>query len=217
MSSLPVELTKLRRMLLSMGAEVEQRVNEALDSLLRHDLRLAEKVRRGDDVIDKMDVDVEAECVEILALHQPVARDLRYVLAALRINADLERIADLARGIAKRAIKLEHEKQIDRPPALVQMAGAVRSMVADALKALADQDEPLARSIRRRDLIVDDHYKQLMSWSVDTVAAQGEDAKAIIDTLSIVRAMERMADLTTNIAEATIFSIAGEVVRHTPV
>lgn len=200
-----------------MGAEVEQRVSEALDGLLRHDLRLAEKVRYGDDEIDQMDVDVEAECVEILALHQPVARDLRYVLAALRINADLERMADLARGVAKRAMKLEEMSPVERPPALVQMAALLKSMLDETLRALADQDEARARTVRPRDRDVDALYKQMMAWSIDHVAGHGEDAKAIIGVLSIVRAVERMADLTTNIAEAVIFSVGGEVVRHTPV
>jgi len=216
-SSLPNELIKLRRMLLTMGAEVEQRVTHALDGLLRHDLRLAESVRYGDDEIDQMDVDVEAECVEILALHQPVARDLRYVLAALRINADLERIADLARGVAKRAMKLEEMSPVERPPALLQMAVLLKSMLAETLKALADQDENLARTLRPRDREVDALYKQMMAWSIEHVADHGNDAKAIIGVLSIVRAVERMADLTTNIAEAVIFSVGGEVVRHTPV
>lgn len=217
LSSLPAELTKLRRMLLTMSAEVEQRVNEALDGLLRHDLRLAEKVRYGDDEIDEMDVNVEAECVEILALHQPVASDLRYVLAALRINADLERIADLARSVAKRAMKLEEMEPVEVPPALQRMAAELKSMLAETLKALADQDEAIAYTVRKRDREVDALYKQMMGWSIDHVAQHGEHARAVIGILSIVRAIERMADLTTNISEAVIFSVGGDVVRHTPV
>lgn len=216
MSSLPDELMKLRRILLTMGAEVEQRVTEAMNALVNSDASLAERVKGGDDAIDALDIDVEAECVEILALHQPVARDLRYVLSALRINADLERIADLARGVAKRVLKLIRKDGLSVPPTLVHMAGEVRSMVSDAVRALADQDEHAAMLVRGRDDAVNADYKSLISWSVQEVADNGDRAKQIIDLLSVVRAMERMADLATNISESVVFSVSGQVVRHSP-
>ncbi len=216
-SSLPTELTKLRRMLLSMGAIVEQRVGQAIEALLRHDLSLAERVRAGDDEVDRLDLDVEKECVEILALHQPVAGDLRYVLAALRVNADLERIADLARSVAKRAIKLEHQRPVKRPRALVELSEAVRALVTDAVSALAKQDSELAMEVRRADKPVDEKYREVFAWAVEEVSQRGDDAKAIIDMLSIVRALERIADLATNIAEAVVFSVGGAIIRHTPV
>ena len=217
MSSLPTELIKLRRMILSMGAIVEERVNQAIEALLQHDLALAERVRAGDDEVDRLDLDVEKECVEILALHQPVAGDLRFVLAALRINADLERIADLARSVAKRSIKLEHQRPVKRPRALVDLAGAVRSVVSDAISALAEQNLEQAMEVRRADKPVDEKYREVFAWAVDEVSRRGEDAKAIIDMLSIVRALERIADLATNVAEAVVFSVGGTIVRHTPV
>jgi len=216
-SSLPTELIKLRRMILSMGAIVEERVNQAIEALLQHDLALAERVRAGDDEVDRLDLDVEKECVEILALHQPVAGDLRFVLAALRINADLERIADLARSVAKRSIKLEHQRPVKRPRALVDLAGAVRSVVSDAISALAEQNLEQAMEVRRADKPVDEKYREVFAWAVDEVSRRGEDAKAIIDMLSIVRALERIADLATNVAEAVVFSVGGTIVRHTPV
>lgn len=217
MASLSTELIKLRRMLLTMSAEVEQRVNFALDGLLKHDLRLAEQVRAGDDAVDQLDIDVESECATILALHQPVAGDLRYVMAALRINADLERAADLARGIAKRVIKMEYLKPLECPPALPGMAASVRTILASALRSLADLDAPLARRVRGFDRAVDDQYKEIMSWAATLIAAHGNEPKAIIDVLSVVRSMERIADLATNIAESVVFAVEGAVVRHTRV
>lgn len=216
MSSLPNELLKLRRLLLSMGAQVEQRVQFAAQALVRHDLRLAEAVREGDDEIDRYDLSVEAECVEIIALHHPMARDLRYVLAALRINSDLERAGDLARSIAKRAIKMEYLRPVARPPSLASMAQRVQAMLADALQALAEQDAALAYGVRQSDRAVDGLYKELMAWAVQQMSIEGQDPKAVMDMVSVLRSLERIADLATNIAEAVVFSVEGAVVRHTP-
>lgn len=217
MSSLQDELLKLRRMLLSMAAEVEQRVQHAIAALLKHDLRLAEQVRDRDDEIDSFDLNIEAECIEIIALHHPVAKDLRYVLAALRINADLERIADLARGVAKRAIKLEYLQPVDRPAALLAMGNAVQAMLGDALRALAEQETEAAYRVRRSDRSVDSLYKELVAWSVSEVAVRGDNAKALMDLLSAVRSMERIGDIAANIAEAVVFSVEGTVIRHRPI
>lgn len=214
MSSLGQELTTLRRMLLSMSAEVEQRVEQAFDALLRRDVRQAEVVREGDDAIDRFDVNIETECVEILALHQPVAVDLRFVLAALRVNADLERIGDLARGIATRAIKIERRRPIAYPKALVEMTSSVRAILADALRALADQDQELAQKVRRSDGPINECYHAVFKWAAGEMGRNQEEAKAVIDVLSAVRGVERIADLATNIAESVIFAVGGEIVRH---
>lgn len=215
MSSLADEMAKLTTMVLTMGNEVEQRVDGAVEAIVQHDLATAKQVRYGDDAIDAMDLSVEAECVEILALHQPVAGDLRYILATLRINAELERMADLARSVARRAIKLEKRAQVERPPVLADMAREVRSIVGNAMRALSDQDEALCERIRRSDATIDLKYKAVFTWAAQEVQAHGDSAKAVIDILSIVRALERIADLSVNIAEAVIFSIGGTIVRHT--
>ncbi len=217
MASLSAELLNLRRLLLTMSAEVEQRVRQALDGLLKHDLRSAEAVREGDDPIDQLDVDVESECATILALHQPVASDLRYVMAALRINADLEKIADLARGIAKKVIKLEYLMPLERPPVLREMASSVRVMLADTLRALADGDADLALRVRGSDKNVDRQYKDLMTWAAEQMATTAYDPKALLDVIGIVRTLERIADLCANIAESVVFAASGAIVRHQPV
>ena len=214
MSSLAEELTRLRRMLLAMSAEVELRVDQAFDSLLRRDVRKAEEVKRGDDAIDQFDVNIETVCVEILALHQPVAVDLRFVLAALRVNADLERIGDLARGIAKRAIKLGERRPIALPEPLVEMTNNVRAILAESLRSLAEQDEDRARRVRESDEPINRNYHAVFKWAAREVAEHGEEAKAVIDVLSAVRGIERIADLATNIAESVIFAVEGQIVRH---
>lgn len=214
MSSLVEELTRLRRMLLAMSAEVEQRVDQAFDAILRRDVRKAEEVKRGDDAIDQFDVNIETVCIEILALHQPVAVDLRFVLAALRVNADLERIGDLARGVAKRAIKLGERRPIALPEPLVDMTTRVRALLAESLRALAEQDETRARKVRESDGPINHSYHAVFKWAALEVAQHGEEAKAVIDVLSAVRGIERIADLATNIAESVIFAVEGQIVRH---
>lgn len=215
MASLAVELTNLRRLLLSMGSEVELRVGQALDGLLRHDLRSAEAVREGDDPIDQYELDVESECATILALHHPLAGDLRYVIASLRINADLEKIADLARGIAKKVIKMEYLRQVERPPALVDMAHTVRNLLGDVLAALATLDVAQAHRVRGADKSVDQFHKTIMKWAVPQIADGSDEPKALLDVLAIVRSLERISDLCSSIAESVVFAAEGRVVRHT--
>lgn len=199
-----------------MSAEVEQRVNQALDALIKHDLRSAEAVREGDDPIDQLDVDIESECATILALHQPVASDLRYVIAALRINTDLEKMGDLSRGIAKKVLKIEYLKPVDCPPVLREIAASLRQMTADTMRAISDGDAELAMRVRGSDRLVDRQYKQLMAWAAQEMACPGYDPKALLDIIGIVRSIERIADLCANIAESVVFAVSGTIVRHQP-
>lgn len=214
MASLSSELTKLRRLLLTMSAEVEQRVDHCFQGLLRHDLRLAERVRDTDDAVDQLDVDIESECTTILALHHPLAGDLRYVLAALRINSDLERIADLARGIAKKTIKIEFLRPVEVPPILGEMCRSIRGLLADALQSLTDLDPVAARSVRSRDKQVDRQFKELLTWAVRSTTSEGDTPRAMLEIVAVVRSMERMGDLAVSIAESVIYAAEGSIVRH---
>ncbi len=214
-TELDKELTTLRRALLSMSASAELRVTQAYDALLNRDSAVADAVRVSDDEIDDMENDIEAECLRILALQHPVASDLRYVIAALRINADLERIADLARGIAKRVIYMSREKPIPFPRELGQICDASRDILSDALRALAEQDAELASRVRRADKRVDALHKSVYNWAINELPSHAEDAQSMVDLLFIARAIERIADLATNIAEDVIFSVGGDIVRHT--
>ncbi len=211
---LQTELIECRRAILSMGAAVEQRVNHAIDAMLRNDYDTARTVRRSDAEIDEMDLDIEAECLRILALSQPVAGDLRFVLAVMRINADLERIGDCAKSIGKRVMSLANGRPITVPKSLVDMASATRTMLANALLALANDDAQLSRRIRRDDQRVDDLQKEVFAWVQEEIPRNVEAAKSTIDVLSIARKLERIADLCTNIAEDVIFLVEGSVVRH---
>ena len=208
------ELTQLRRAILTLGAAVEQRVAKVVEALVNHDVEVARFVRTSDTEIDEMEVDIEEECFRALALTQPVAGDLRFILSVLRINNELERIADLAKGIAKRVLHMETEAPVIIPPALTEMAYSALKMLSDALSSLANHDANLCRSVRRSDQRVDDLQKEIFAWVHSEIPRHVEVTQGAIDVLSIARALERIADMSTNIAEDVMFLIEGSVVRH---
>lgn len=208
------EITALRRAILSMGASVESRVGQAIDAFLNHDADLARSVRVRDHEIDEMEIDVEAECVRLLALCHPVAGDLRLVLAVLRINTDLERIGDLAKGIAKRTIDMCDAKPVALPESMSVMARTAREMVSGSLKALADEDAALCRHVIGSDQIVDDIQKEVFAWAIEEIPRHTDWTRAAIDVISVARALERIADHASNIAEDVIYLAEGAVVRH---
>ncbi len=199
-----------------MCAGAESRVAQSFEALLDRKLTVAKEVRSGDDEIDKMETDIESECLRILALDAPVASDLRFVLAAMRINSSLERIADMARAVAKKAIKLEKLPHVDFPPSIKEMADLVLLMVRDACTALASDDQQLATAVRRRDTYVDQKNKEFFAWVVSTLSTSATNAEAIIHMLIVGRTIERIGDLAVTIAEDVIFAVGGEIVRHTP-
>ena len=211
---LTTELVELRKAILTMGAAVEQRINQAIQAMLQHDHAAAETVRAGDDEIDEMEVRIEQECLRVLALSHPVAGDLRFILAVMRINGNLERIADHAHSIAKRVLDLEHLPAIKIPDALIKMIDETRQMFTGALKALADENSELARKVRRADQRVDDLQKEIFAWVRQEIINNVESSDAVIDLLSVARKLERIADVSTNIAEDVIFVTEGAVVRH---
>jgi len=210
------DIIELRRSLLSMGAIVEQRVTVIVDALIDSNLEIAESVKRGDDEIDQMEVAIEAQCMRLLALAHPVATDLRFVLAVIRISGELERIGDLARGIAKRIIKLSQVEAVELPSALIDLAFGARTMLSDVLSAMSDEDAPLCRQVRRSDQRIDDIYKTVLSWAREQMAKNADSAAMAIEFLSIAQRFERIADLAAHVADDVIFLIEGRVVRHQP-
>lgn len=209
------ELTALRRAVLTMGASVESRVEQVVDGFLSQDIDSARRVRTSDHEIDAMEVDIEDACMRVLALCHPVAGDLRLVLAVIRIDTDLERIGDHAKSIAKRVLHLDKKGGIEIPEAIRTMARATQHMLASALRSFADLDTKLASEVRREDQVVDDCQREAFDWAQEQLPLQPESTTTILDVLSIARGVERIADLSTNIAEDVMFVVDGEVVRHT--
>ncbi|MFG0256283.1 MAG: phosphate signaling complex protein PhoU [Phycisphaerales bacterium JB043] len=214
-ADLEQELTALRRALLTMGASVESRVEQVIDSFLSQNIESARRVRASDHVIDAMELDIEDACMRVLALCHPVAGDLRQVLAVVRMDTDLERIGDHAKSIAKRVIDLHEHGGVEIPESMVEMARATQKMLADALRSFADLDVSLASSVRGDDQIVDDRQREIFEWAQEHMPNEPDSIPTTLDLLSIARGLERIADLSTNIAEDVMFIVDGEVVRHT--
>lgn len=208
------ELEILKKRLLEETASVEERVQKAVQSLLQHDVALAEEVIAGDAEIDNMEISIDEECLKLLALHQPVANDLRFIVSVLKINNDLERIADLASNAAARAKDLSGEIVIECPYDVKAMSDSVVLMLKKSLDALIQQDSELARSIVEMDDKVDEMHKNNFIKIKDAIRAKPDLMDGTMLYLSVSRYLERIADLATNIAEDVVYLIDGEIIRH---
>ena len=208
------ELLSLRRELLSLGALVEQQVAQTVDAMFTSNVELAKQVKSRDGDVDALDLKIEEDCMRLLALASPMASDLRQLLATLRISGELERIADLAKGISKRIIKLSSLEAITLPNAILDMAEATKAMVGDALAALANEDVDLCQGVRRADDLVDALNKEILVWSRTEIPRNVQNTQAAIHVLTIAQRLERLADITTSIAEDVIFLVEGRIVRH---
>jgi phosphate transport system protein len=208
------EIERLKKKLLAVSAVVEETIARAITAVMQHDTELAHQVAEGDVEIDHMEVDVEEDCLKILALHQPVAIDLRFVVSVMKINNDLERMADLAVNIARRAEYLANIPKHDLPPNLEEMARKTQEMVKRSLDAFVDADVAIAREVCAADTDVDQHNRDMHVLIQDQIRTTPEDVERLIHTLSVSRHLERIADLATNIAEDVIYTVGGEIVRH---
>lgn len=208
------ELDRLKQQILSLSAEVEESLRSAVRAIETRDAQLSSKVIERDREIDEWEVKVEEECLKVLALHQPVAVDLRFLVAVLKINNDLERIGDLAANIAERALVLADMAPSEVPLDLAGMADAAGVMVRDSLDALVTFDADLARKVCRADDEVDDMNRDMYERIKNAIRSDPEQVDVLIHLLSASRHLERVADHATNIAEDVIYMVTGEVVRH---
>ena len=211
---LQTEIEKLKKELLTLSAIVEETVHRAVSCIVRRDEVLARKVLEKDDEIDRMEVDVEEECLKILALHQPVATDLRFIVAVLKINSDLERIGDLAVNIAERAVFLAQQPKLDLPYDLPGMAEKAKAMLRHSLDALVNHDARLAREVCAADDEVDAINRDMYEQVKKAIHLHPERVDYLIHLLSVSRHLERIADHATNIAEDVTYMLEGEIVRH---
>lgn len=208
------EIEQLKKMILALGATVESSVREAVDAVERRDSRLAEKIIRRDKEIDQLEVDLEENCLKILALHQPVAIDLRFIVAVLKINNDLERIGDLSVNLAERAQLLGASPQILVPFDLIALAEKTQQMLRFSLDSLVNLDASAAREVCRMDDEVDLANRQTYGLVTDAIRAHPDRADVLIAYLSVSRYLERIADHATNIAEDVIYMTEGFIARH---
>lgn len=210
------ELEELRRSLLSLSGMVEESVARAVRALKNNDPVLAQEVIDHDHVIDSMEVKLEEKCLKILALHQPVAVDLRFVIATLKMNNDLERVADLSVNIAERAKYLSGKDPIEVPFDFTSMAEKTRKMLKKSLDAVVKMDPHLAEEVCKSDGEVDDINRRMYKQVYAGVKKNPEKVKELIHYLSVSRHLERIADYATNICEDVIYMTEGNIVRHQP-
>ena len=208
------EIDKLKSKLLSLCRVVEESFLQAVKSIKEQNANLAKKVIKADIKIDHMEVDVEEECLKILALYQPVAIDLRFIITALKMNNDLERIGDLAVNIAERSQFLAAQRKIDVPFDFDRMAEKTQLMLRKSLDALVNMDCKLAHEVCAADDEVDTINRKMYNQVKDSIRSHPEWLESLIHLLSVSRDLERIADHTTNIAEDVIYMVEGEIVRH---
>lgn len=208
------EVELLKKKALSLCATVENNVRLAVRSVSERNDRIAADVIASDLEIDHSEIDVEEECLKILALHQPVAIDLRFIVAVLKMNNDLERIGDLAVNIGQRAQFLNARPAIAVPFDLNGLADKAQNMFRKSLDALVNMDAALARSVCGMDDEVDAINRQMYDQVKDMIREHPEHLDSLIALLSISRYLERIADHATNIAEDVLYMIEGRIVRH---
>ncbi len=213
-SHLQKEIEILKRKLLALSTLVEENLQHAVRSVETRDGKLAEAVIRQDPEIDQTEINVEEDCLKLLALYQPVAVDLRFIVAVLKINNDLERIGDLAVNIAERSVYLATQPKIDIDFDFGEMARKVQTMVNRSLDALVNMDSGLAREVLPMDDAVDEMNRNMYDLVKAGICKEPKNTNGIIHLLSISRHLERIADHATNIAEDVIYMIEGEIVRH---
>jgi phosphate transport system protein len=209
------EIEKLRRMISSLATHVEEHVDKAVCSVIDKDQALAREVMEFDPEIDDKEVEVEEECLKILALHQPVANDLRYIVAVLKMNNDLERIGDLAVNIAEIGLNLATVDDLVIPYDLEGLVARVKAMLEKALDAMMEMDAELAREVGAADDEVDAINRRVYPEIQAAIRKHPDKIDSLIRLLRVSTNLERIADHATNIAEDVIYLVNGEIIRHT--
>jgi phosphate transport system protein len=200
---------------LKLAAVVEDALNRSVHALCDGRADLADEVKGGERAVDRWEVQIERECLKVLALHQPVASDLRRVAAVLKVSGDLERMGDLARHIAKRVKKLADDPlAFPLPPALEALANEALGQVRDSLDSLAKSDTALARAVIAADVPVNRHYRGVLKELKQAIRDHPERVDNWLRLINTARNLERIADHAANIAESVIYLKEGDIVRH---
>jgi phosphate transport system protein len=210
------ELEQLKRKLLHLATMAEQSVQKAVRGLIELDETLAKDVLVMDHQVDLKEVEIEEDCLKVLALHNPVANDLRLVIASLKINNDLERIGDLGVNIAERTLFLSKQPRIKPPIDFAVMSKSTLVLLKMALDALVQKDSEKANEVLRLDDDVDAMNRLCYKNVYERLKTEPENVESLIHYLSVSRHLERVADYATNISEDVIYMIEGRIIRHSP-
>lgn len=209
-----LELRELQQKLLRLGGLAEDMLHRAVESVLNRNGELAQKVIDHDDEADALENEIEEYCIQLIALHQPAASDVRFLTMAMKINRDLERMADKAVDIAQRCLELMEHAPVKPFIDLPRVAGIVQEMVKDCLDAFVNRDAVLAQEVRERDKQVDAIYDQTLRELLTYMIERPELIRPGISTLLLFRHMERIGDLAANIGEEVYYLVEGDVIRH---
>ena len=208
------ELDELQKSLLEMAGVVESAIHKSVVSLVERDESAAQEVLRNEARINQMEIRIDDFAVGLLALHQPMARDLRLLTAAIKINSDLERMGDLAVNIVERALSLMHQQPVKPLIDIPRMAKLVESMVRKSLDAFVKRDPDLARAVLLSDDAVDELRDAIYQELISFMQKDPSTVSPSLDLIFVARNLERIADHATNIAEDVLFLVQGVDVRH---
>jgi phosphate transport system protein len=208
------ELDKVKKSILSLGAMAEERIRMSIKAIETWDAALAEEIIRRDYEIDELEVEVEEECLKILALHQPVAIDLRFLIATIKINSELERIGDEAVNIANRVTNISRRRKLDLSFDFSVMAEKAATMLRLSLDALVNLDLDLAFKVLTLDDEVDRMHREIYDRIKEVMSQNPDYVGYLINLYTTSRHLERVGDHSTNIAEEVIYLVEGEIIRH---
>lgn len=208
------ELQVLRDLLMEMAYLVDEQLADAVDALSKLDLEQAERVRMRDDEIDALELKIDRQCERILALHQPVASELRMIITAIKINTDLERIGDHAKNLARAATVVAEAPGVLESSRLTEMADAARAMLRRVQDAFTTRDRVAARAVVADDQTVDRLYLDVLAELVAYGQAHPEELRAVSRLFTSAKSIERISDHAKNIAEQVVFLVEGTDIRH---
>ena len=209
------QLAELKRLLFEMSGHAEHLVDESITALVDRDTAKAESVINGDKILNQLEIEIEQLAISLLALQQPMARDLRFIVGTIKVSGDLERVGDHAVNIAESALRLAEEGgTITATPELEDMARRARSMLGDALKAFTDSDGSLGRGVCKADDAVDALHNSVFRILLTHMMEDARKITPSLELLLVSRNLERVADLATNIGEDAVYLAEGKQIKH---
>ncbi|MEM7210096.1 MAG: phosphate signaling complex protein PhoU [Pseudomonadota bacterium] len=208
------EIDRLNQHIIEFADRIDEQVKSSIEAVKNSDKNLAKAVIEGDIAIDEREIELEEECLKLLALHQPMAADLRLIIAILKINNDLERIGDHAVNIAERSLQLADIDSIQFPEEISTLSKQTVLMFRKSLLALVERDSEIARDVIAADSEVDELNRQMHKLVVKRIHEQPQLAEQHILMLSVCRQLERIGDHASNIAEDVVYLLTGDIVRH---
>jgi phosphate transport system protein len=209
------ELAELKAKLVRMAGLAEDQIDKALAALVQRDSAQASQVIERDHRVNALDVEIDEDCILLLALHQPAARDLRLVTTAMKISTELERISDLAENVCERTLELNEEPQLKPYIDIPRMGTIARTMVKESIDAFVKDDSTLARKVLANDDLVDDLMEQIFRELLSYMIEDPHTTTRAIRLSFVAKYLERIADHATNIAELVVYLVEGKIIRHT--